>query len=57
MLHQIDYNYLIPEWASMNIDMDETLEYSEKEAIALAEIKTQYNDIENIEIENIKVID
>lgn len=57
VLHQIEYGYTVPEWSAVDIDMDEHLDYSEKEAIALAEIKETYDDISDIEILNIKVVD
>lgn len=41
----------------MDIDMDDALDYAEKEAIALAEIKETYDDISDIEILKIKVVD
>lgn len=56
-LHQVEYAYTIPEWSSMDIDMDDALDYAEKEAIALAEIKETYDDISDIEILKIKVVD
>lgn len=56
-LHQVEYSYTIPEWASLDIDMDEALDHAEKEAIALSEIKEMYEDISDIEILKIKVVD
>lgn len=56
-LHQVEYAYTVPEWSSMDIDMDEALDYAEKEEIAIAAIKAVYDDIDDIEILKIKVID
>lgn len=55
-LHQVEYAYMIPEWSSIEIDIDEALDYTEKEAVALAEIKEIYDDIQDIEILKMKVI-
>lgn len=51
--HTVNFGYLMPEWASLDIDMDADIDLSEKEAIALAEIKEVYPEVENIEIESI----
>lgn len=56
-LHVVEFDYKLPEWGSMTLEMDETLSQDEKETLALVEIKASYSDIEDIEIENIKVID
>jgi hypothetical protein len=54
--HRIEYSYKIPEWGVLDdVDMDEFLDYSEKEAIALADIKDTFDDIEDIEITKIEV--
>jgi hypothetical protein len=55
-LHRVEYSYHLPEWGSMEIDMDPAIDLSEKEALALAEIKEVYDDIENIEISEVKEI-
>jgi hypothetical protein len=56
-LHQVEYAYMVPEWSAIDLDMDDTLDLAEKEAIALAEIKEIYDDISDIEILKIKVVD
>lgn len=54
--HRIEYTYMIPEWGALDkIDMDEFLDYEEKEAIAIAEVKEAYDDIEDIVITKIEV--
>lgn len=55
-LHQVEYGYMLPEWSTMDIDIDEALDITEKEAIALSEIKEYNPDISDIEILNIKAI-
>jgi hypothetical protein len=55
--HRIEFAYKLPEWGSLdNIEMDEFLDYSEKEAIAIAEVKETYDDVEDIEITKIEVM-
>lgn len=55
--HRVEFTYKVPEWSSLeNVDMDEFLDYSEKEAIAISEIKETFNDIEDIEVTKIEVI-
>lgn len=49
-LHQIDFEYKLPEWGTMVIEMDPVLDQAEKEEIALAEIKENYDDIVDIQV-------
>lgn len=57
VLHQVEYGYMLPEWSTMDIDIDAELDIAEKEAIALAEIKEYNPDISDVEILNMKVLD
>jgi hypothetical protein len=56
-LHQIEFEYVLPEWGTLEMNIDETLETTEKESIAIREIKEVYPDIEDIKIISMKVID
>lgn len=53
-LHRVEYSYLIPEWGVIDIEMDEDLPLSDKEEIALNELKEEFNDIEEITIDSIE---
>lgn len=55
-LHTIEYSYYLPEWATIEMDMDPALDRSEKEILAIAEIKEIFDDIENIEITKVTEI-
>lgn len=55
-LHEVEFSYYIPEWTALQIDMDAELDQTEKESIALAEIKEIYDDIHDIEILKIREI-
>lgn len=55
-LHRINYSYWQPEWSAIELDIDPDLDFSEKEAIALAEIREGNFDIADIEIESISEI-
>ncbi len=54
--HHIEFDYKLPEWGTLEMDIEESLDLSEKEAIALAEIKEVYDDIEDINITLVKVL-
>lgn len=56
MKHHIEFEYKLPEWGTLEMDIDEALDLSEKEAIALAEIKEVYDDIEDINITAMRII-
>lgn len=55
-LHQVEYSYKVQEWGALDIDLDPALDLSEREAIALAEIKETFDDITDIEILEMKEI-
>lgn len=55
-LHRIEFEYVLPEFGMLEMEMEESLEQLEKEEIALAEIKETYVDIEDIVITNVKVV-
>ena len=55
--YEVEYGYMLPEWSTIAIELDETLPRDEREAIALAEIKGYNPDISDIEILNMKAID
>ena len=55
-LHHVEFSYKLPEWGSLEIEMDENLDLTEKEGIALAEIKEVFEEIEDIVIDSVKVI-
>ena len=55
-LHRIEYEYRLPEWDAFEMDLDPDLDPAEKEEIALAEIKSTYDDIESIEIKRVVAI-
>ena len=54
--HTIEFEYKLPEWGTIEMDIDEALDAPEKEAMAIAEIKEIYDDIEDIRITEMKVI-
>lgn len=54
--HQVEFEYKLQEWGTMNMDIDPALDYKEAEAAALVQIKEDYNDISDIEITSIKEI-
>lgn len=54
--HHIEFEYKLPEWGTLEIDIDEALDLTEKEAIAMAEIKEVYDDIEDINITKVQVL-
>lgn len=49
-MHAIEFEYKLPEWGTLEMDLDPALDKAELEAIALAEIKETYDDIEDIKI-------
>lgn len=55
-MHQIDFEYKLPEWGSIEMDIDEALDKDEKEMIALAEIKETFNDVEEINITDVRIV-
>lgn len=55
-LHRAIFEYKLPEWGSIEFDVDESLDHSEKEEIALAEIKELYEDVEDIAITDLTII-
>lgn len=55
-VHLIEFEYNLPEYGTLEMEMDEALDLEEKEAIALAEIKEIYPDVTDIEITEVKVI-
>ena len=54
--YEIEYSYVIPETGVMVFELEDHLDGSEKEEIALAEIKEIYDDILDVEIKNIRKI-
>lgn len=54
--HHIEFEYKLPEWGTLEMDIEEALDLPEKEAIALAEIKEVYDDIEDVNITKIETI-
>lgn len=54
--HVVDYSYNLPEWGSELIDIDPDLDVTEKEAIALTELKDIYPDIADISIDSVKLL-
>lgn len=54
--HHIEFEYKLPEWGTLEMDIEDALDLAEKEAIALAEIKEVYDDIEDINITKIELI-
>lgn len=55
-LHRIEFEYVLPEFGMLEMEIEESLEQLEKEEIALAEIKETYVDIEDIVITNVKAV-
>ena len=55
-LHQVEFTYNLPEFGSMEIDLDPALDLADKEAVALREIKETYDDIVDLEITKIKEV-
>lgn len=55
-LHQIEYSYKIQEWGNLEMDLDPAMDLTEREAVAIAEIKEIYDDITDIEILDVKEI-
>lgn len=54
--HRVEFECKLTEWGTIEMDIDEVLDPLEKEAIALAEIKEIYDDVEDIRITEMKVI-
>ena len=54
--HTIEFEYKLPEWGTIEMDIEDALDVSEKEAIALAEIKEVYDDIEDINITKVEAL-
>jgi hypothetical protein len=52
-LHVVSFDYKLPEGSVYEMDLDESLDQSEKEELALAEIKEIYDDVEDIQINSI----
>lgn len=52
-MHRINFSYSVPEEATLEVEMDAYLDLLEKEEIAFEEIRDQYPDIHNIQIEEI----
>lgn len=52
-LHVVSFDYKLPEGSVYEMDLDESLDHSEKEELALAEIKEIYDDVEDIKINSI----
>jgi hypothetical protein len=54
--HVVDYSYNLPEWGSELIDIDPDLNITEKEDIALAEIKDIYPELKDVSIDSVKLL-
>lgn len=55
-MHSIDFEYKLPEWGNIQIDIDEAIDDAEKEAIAIAEIKEMYDDVVDINITKMTIL-
>lgn len=53
-MHTINFQYNLPEWGTLEIDLDPDLSHSEKEMIALREIEEAFPDVLDIEITKIE---
>lgn len=55
-LHKVEFEYKTPGWGTVEVDMDEFLDYNDKEVLALSEIKEIYEGEEDIQITGITVL-
>lgn len=55
-MHNIEFEYDLPEYGALQMDLDPALDQAEKEEIALAEIKEVYPDVTNLEITKVTEI-
>jgi hypothetical protein len=55
-IHQVNFTYNLPEFGSMEIDIDPVLDPLDKEDFAIREIKEVFSDITDLEITEIKEI-
>lgn len=49
-MHMVEYSYNLPEWGSIELDLDDDLDKPAKEAQAIAAIKEIFDDIADVEI-------
>jgi hypothetical protein len=54
--HTVEYSYSLPEWASIEVDLDPLMDKADKEAIAEELIRETFDDIDDIEITKITEI-
>lgn len=52
-MHNVEFEYSIPETHVMQIDLDDALDYAEKEEIALEELKDEFPDAIGVEVVSI----
>ena len=55
-LHKVDFEYNVPEWGTMTVEIDPVLDHEDKELIAMDEIKEFYRDIVDVNITEIKEV-
>lgn len=55
-LHRVEYNYMIPEWGTIELEMDEDLPMSDKEELAIRELQEEFSDIADIMIDKIEIV-
>lgn len=55
-LHQIKIDYSIPETSVFELDIDDSLDYIEKEELARLEFKEIAPEVEDVNITGIKLI-
>jgi hypothetical protein len=56
-LHQVEFEYTVPEWHAINLDIDPELDIEEKELSARSLIREEFDNISDIEILSIKEIE
>lgn len=55
-LHQFEYEYSVLEYDVIALELDNSMDYEDKESEAIEEIKSSYPGYENIKIIGVKVI-
>ena len=56
-LHKAEFDYLIPEYAILEMEIDDALDREEKERVAIQEIREAFPEVEHINLLKLESID
>lgn len=56
-MYRVSYSYFLPEFAEVDLDLDENLHPSEREEEALLFLKTSFDSLQGIQVEDVEELE